>query len=94
MKAIFATALLIAAAVAEKNQIMEMGKKARTPSVGASCDELCIFKDGTEGQSNRNSWCIKGAPPALRLGWEFVQKFKTTTEVTLGGVKTDATKYF
>jgi hypothetical protein len=49
MKAIFATALLIAAAVAEKNQIMEMGKKARTPSVGASCDELCIFKDGTEG---------------------------------------------
>jgi hypothetical protein len=94
MKAIFAATLLVAATVAEKNQIMEQGKKLRQPAVGASCDELCIFKDGVEGQNNRNSWCIKGAPPALRLGWEFKQEFKTTTAVTLGGIKTDATKYF
>jgi|ERR1712166_1710857 len=73
---------------------MEAGKKLRSPSVGAGCDELCIFKDGVEGSNTRNSWCFKGAPPAVRIGWTFEQKFKTTTAVTLGGVKTDATKYY
>jgi len=73
MKTIFATTLLIAATVAEKNQIMEAGKKLRTPSVGATCDSICVFKDGVEGGSNRNSWCFKGAPPAIRIGWDFKQ---------------------
>jgi len=54
---------------------MEAGKKLRQPSVGASCDELCIFKDGSDSFSENNSWCLKGAPPALRIGWNWAQKF-------------------
>jgi len=49
MKTVFVSALLSSVALAEKNQIMEQGKKLRTPAVGASCDEICIFKDGVEG---------------------------------------------
>lgn len=73
---------------------MEAGKKLRQPSVGAGCDELCIFKDGSDNFSENNSWCLKGAPPALRIGWNWAQKFQTTTAVTLGGITTEATKYY
>ena len=38
------------------------------------CEETCLFKN------DNNSWCIDATPPAIELGWEWVQASGTTTE--------------
>jgi len=74
-----ATVLLLTVVAAEETVITRAGRKAIVPYVGYStpCNEFCIFKSETEiGQYN--SFCLKGAPPAARIGWEFSQKYATS----------------
>jgi hypothetical protein len=67
-------------------------KKVRTPQVEA-CDSICLFKQEM-GDSMENSFCFKGAPPVLRIGWEWEDTFNTTDEVTIGPVLFEAKSYY
>ena len=69
------TAISAKVADAEETTITRTGRKAVAPIVGyGECEELCVFKSETE-ISRYNKWCFKGAAPAVRVGWEFGQRY-------------------
>ena len=46
------------------------------------------------GDSMENSFCFKGAPPVLRIGWEWEDTFNETAEVTIGPTLFEAKSYY
>jgi hypothetical protein len=56
--------------VAEEPQVPKTHeKKVRAPSVKASGDAMCLFKD------TNNSWCFADITPMLESGWEVYQDY-------------------
>lgn len=58
---------------AEKILETARGRKTRYEPKVQSCEPLCIFHDKT------NKWCFYTLDPMLRVGWEWVQIYGTTT---------------
>jgi hypothetical protein len=46
------------------------------------------------GDGRENSWCFKGAPPVLRIGWEFEDTFDETEALTIGPLELEARKFY
>lgn len=62
---------------AEKILETTTGRKVRYEPKVTFCDPVCIFKDKT------NKFCFYTLDPMMRLGWEWIQIYGTTTVTTV-----------
>jgi len=89
------TVLLLTVISAEETVITSSGRRAIVPYVGyaSPCNEFCLFKSETE-IGKYNKFCMKGAPPAVRIGWGFGQRYATSEVQKIGNTTVGAIKFY
>jgi hypothetical protein len=64
---------LIGLAAGEKVLMTESGRKVRYEPKVTTCEPVCVFENKT------NKWCFYTLDPTLRVGWEWIQVYGSTT---------------